>query len=100
MKTYDLIINPFAELDLQVSHEWYDLQKEGFGDEFIAEVDKTIIRIQQNPYQFSKVKKLARMAVVKRFPFGVFYIIKGNIINVFAIFHFSRNPMIWKKRRI
>jgi len=34
------------------------------------------------------------MAVVKRFPFGVFYFVKNDVINVFAIFHFSRNPQI------
>jgi len=98
MKTYRLIINPFAELDLQSAFEWYDLQKEGLGEEFILEVDKTINRIIQNPNQFSVVKKFIRMAVVKRFPFGIFYLIKDDIINVFAIFHFSRNPAVWKKR--
>jgi len=98
MNSYRLIINPFAELDLQMAFEWYNLQKEGLGEEFISEVDKTINRIIQNPNQFSKVKKSIRMAIVKRFPFGIFYVIKSDIINVFAIFHFSRNPALWKKR--
>lgn len=98
MNTYRLIVNPFAELDLQIAYEWYDLQKEGLGEEFISEIDKTIERIYSNPKQFGKVRKLARMAIVKRFPFGVFYIIKGDVINVFAIFHFSRNPAVWKIR--
>ncbi len=52
-----LIINPFAELDLQVAYEWYDLKKEGLGKEFLAEVDNTIIRILQNPQQFKTIKK-------------------------------------------
>jgi len=74
------------------------LQKEGLGKDFTLEVDKVINRIAQNPRQFAKVKLMARMAVVQRFPFGVYYIIHGNLINVFAVFNFSRNPAIWKKR--
>ncbi len=98
MNTYKLIINPFAELDLQISHDWYNLQKDGLGKEFTLEVDEVISRIAQNPRQFVRVKLLARMAVVQRFPFGVYYLIHGDIINVFAVFNFSRNPAIWKNR--
>ena len=98
MSSLKLIINPFAELDLQVAYEWYDLKKEGLGKEFLSEVEITLDRIHQNPQQFKKIKKQIRMAVVKRFPFGVFYFVKNDVINVFAIFHFSRNPQILKKR--
>lgn len=98
MNTHKLIINPFAEMDLQISQDWYNLQKEGLGKEFTLEVDKIIIRIAQNPRQFAKVKLMAIIAVLQRFPFGVYYIIHASLINVFAVFNFSRNPAIWKKR--
>ncbi len=49
MSSFRLIINPFAELDLQVAYEWYDLKKEGLGKEFLKEVDKTFNGILQNP---------------------------------------------------
>ena len=98
MNSYRLIIGPFAELDLQVAYDWYELQKEVLGEEFIEEVEKTIHRISQTPLQYSKVKKLVRMAAVKRFPYGIYFFIKEDIINVIAIFHFSRDPSIWKNR--
>jgi len=98
MNSFKLIINPFAELDLQVAYEWYDLNKEDLGQEFLTEVENTLNRIHQNPQQYQKTKGQIRMAVVKRFPFGVFYFIKEDVIIVFAIFHFSRNPQILKKR--
>ena len=52
MITYELIINPFAELDLQISQDWYNMQKEGLGKEFTLEVDKVISRVTQNPKHF------------------------------------------------
>jgi hypothetical protein len=95
---YRLIVGPFAELDLQVAYEWYDLKKEGLGKEFLKEIDFIIDRIRQNPKQFGKIKKQIRMAVVKRFPFGVFFVQKEDLINIIAVLHFSRNPKILRSR--
>jgi hypothetical protein len=95
---YRLIISPFAEDDLQVSKEWYDLQKELLGEKFINEVDKTLQIILLNPFQFPKIKGEIRRAPTQKFPFGIFFFITEDIINVIAIFHSSRNPKIWKSR--
>jgi len=98
MSQYRLIINPFAENDINISKNWYDLQKENLGSDFILEVDNTLQNIVENPRQFPRVKGKIRRAVLSRFPFGIYYFIKNDIINVFAVFHFSRNPSIWKQR--
>ena len=62
------------------------------------EVKEIILRIENNPYQFPKIEKEARKASLKRFPFAVLFVVENNLINVFSIFHFSRNPSVWKKR--
>ena len=54
---YKLIINPFAELELEDAKDWYNSQKDNLGSEFIMEIDKIIIRISEKPFQFPKVKK-------------------------------------------
>ena len=43
MSSFKLIINPFAELDLQVACEWYDLKKEELGKESLSEFENTLI---------------------------------------------------------
>ena len=98
MNQYRFIINSFAERDLQISKEWYDLQKEKLGDDFVYEVDKTLQIIFFNPFQFPKIKGEIRRAITQKFPFGIFFFVEKNIINVIAIFHFSRNPKILKDR--
>jgi len=98
MKQYSLIIHPFAEYDLKIAADWYYLQKEGLDQNFIEEIEKTILRIKQNPRQFAFVRKKMRMAIVKRFPYGLYYYVTDDVINVFAVFHFSRNPKVWRKR--
>lgn len=98
MSSFRLIIHPFAEIDLQVATEWYNTQKDKLGNEFIYEVDKTLSQVVENPRQFPEILKEIRRANISRFPFSIFFVIKRNVINVFAIFHQSRNPVIWKDR--
>jgi len=98
MKIYKLIINPFAEEDLVNSKQYFDEQREGLGNEFVSEVKKTAKRIEQNPNQFPKQNAQIHKANVDRFPFSIFFYIKDLIINVFAVFHTSRNPTTIKQR--
>ncbi len=98
MKTYKLIINPFAEIEIKETRNWYNLQKDNLGEEYLQEIKKTAIRIQGNPFQFPVIKKKIRKVVVSRFPFSIYFYIDELTINVFAVFHTSRNPMIWKQR--
>ena len=98
MKKYNLIINPFAEEDIKESMEWYNLQKEKLGEEFFQEIKKTAFSIKENPFQFEEIKNEIRQAIIKRFPFLMFFYIDGSTINIFAVFHQKRNPRIWKKR--
>lgn len=98
MKQYQLIINADAETDLKVASDWYALQKAGLDQDFIQEIEKSIHRIQDNPKQFAYIRKQIRMSIVKRFPYGIYFYNTDDIINVFAIFHFSRNPKVLQKR--
>ena len=98
MKKYRLIINAFAESDLEIASDWYASRREGLDQDFIEEFEKAIQRIQENPRQFAVVRMQIRMSIVKRFPYGIYFYITDDIINVFAVFHFSRNPKNLKKR--
>ncbi len=98
MKNYKLLINPFAEFELAEAKEWYDLQQNNLGERFVNEIDKTVIRINDNPFQFPKERKQIRKAVVNNFPYSILFYVTENLINIFAVFHSSRNPMSWEKR--
>jgi toxin ParE1/3/4 len=55
-------------------------------------------RIQANPNQYPVVHRNVRRALVRRFPYGVFYVVEGQRIVVLAVFHGSRDPSQWKSR--
>ncbi|MDX9771709.1 MAG: type II toxin-antitoxin system RelE/ParE family toxin [Tenuifilaceae bacterium] len=98
MAGHKLIINPFAEQDILDAQDWYNDQTENFGSELVQEIKHTIHSIEVNPLQFPEVKRNIRRAIVNGFPYSVFYTINKSVIIVFALFHHSRNPRIWRKR--
>ncbi|MDP3645225.1 MAG: type II toxin-antitoxin system RelE/ParE family toxin [Bacteroidota bacterium] len=98
MEKYRLIINSSAESDLKIAADWYASQKAELDLDFIEEIEKSIQRIQQNPQQFAVVTWQIRMSIVKRFPYGIYFYVAEDIINVFAVFHFSRSPKVLRKR--
>ena len=99
MNSYKLIINPFAEQDILEARDWYNHQQEGLGNELIQEIKDTVKSIENNPLLYAAVKKDIRKAVTRRFPYSLFFTIIETKIIVFAVFHQSRNPRIWKTRK-
>ena len=98
MKKFKVIISPKAEQDLKNSRNYYNEQKENLGNEFVADVKTTVKRIEENPLQFPKYKKEIRKANTNRFPFAILFFVKDTLVNIFAIFNFSRNPQNISKR--
>ncbi len=70
---YQLIVKPRAILMTKDGYEWYEKQKQGLGEEFLAELDRSYTKIQSHPEYFSRVKKNFRQAALKRFPYVVVY---------------------------
>ena len=87
-----------AEQDLLEAIEWYDEQNPGLGDEFLRNVDAILANISRNPMQFPQLHKTVRRAFVRRFPYGVFYLVAEHRIEVLALFHVRRDPTAWHLR--
>ncbi|MBL1212682.1 MAG: hypothetical protein HND52_04870 [Ignavibacteriae bacterium] len=48
---------------------------------------------------YPKVYKNIRRALIRKFPFGIHYIIENEQVIVIAVFHVSRNPMDISSRK-
>jgi toxin ParE1/3/4 len=87
-----------AEAEFDEAFDYYDAQRAGLGAEFTAEVQKAFDRISANPLIHQVVFADIRKAVVRRFPYCVFYRPHADRVEVIAVFHTSRNPAIWQGR--
>ena len=90
--------HPEADREFKDAVTWYDHQRKGLGAEFFLCVDESMERIQNNSQLYPTVHKNIRRAVVRRFPFAVFYEIGESEIRVLGVFHSRRDPEHWKSR--
>ncbi len=98
MAVRNLIILPKAEKDVAQAYAWYDEQEIGLGEEFLRCVDACIQVIQRNPEMYWVVHESYRRAIVRRFPYVIFYEHSDTTITVYAVFHCSQEPKKWRKR--
>jgi plasmid stabilization system protein ParE len=81
------------------AQEWYELQNPGLGEEFIAAMELQLKRLEQAPLLYAEVIPNVRRALLPRFPYGLFYTVRGNLIQILAVLHDVRNPNHWPKTR-
>ena len=96
--TYNVRIRPDAERDIEDAAQWYELQRQGLGHEFMDSVEQTLNRISENPSLYPVVYRSSRRALTSRFPFGVHYVVNGGTVVVMAVMHARRHPHRWKSR--
>ncbi|MEE8169365.1 MAG: type II toxin-antitoxin system RelE/ParE family toxin [Phycisphaerae bacterium] len=96
--THQIRFRPEAEQELADALDWYESQRLGLGDELVLCVEQALDRIVENPEHFPVVHGSIRRALMRRFPYGVHYVMQGDDIVVLAVFHARRDPQAWRER--
>jgi plasmid stabilization system protein ParE len=87
-----------AIADLASARAWYQQQRVGLGSELTIAVNQTLSRIQEFPEAFPRVDSRIRHALVRRFPYAIYFHTRGDTIIVIGVFHFARDPDVWRER--
>jgi plasmid stabilization system protein ParE len=97
---YNIKIDEDALHDLREIVIWYNSQLQNLGLRFHKQVKSQINSLKTQPYICTIRYKDVRCMLVKKFPFMIHYTIneESYLIEIFAIFHTSRNPKIWNSR--
>ena len=96
--TRRFIVRARAERDLQATFEWYESQQSGLGDEFLSAVRERLETLRNFPESAPVLYRDIRRAVVSRFPYVIFYIVRPTVVSVLAILHQLRDPADWPRR--
>jgi plasmid stabilization system protein ParE len=95
--SYKLILRQEAERDLVEAYKWYEEKVPGLGTDFLAVIERALESIQENPTRFPVIYRNVRRALMRRFPYGIFYFLEGETIIVIGVMHTARNPAKWRK---
>ena len=94
----ELIIASEAQQDIGEAYRWYEDRRPGLGEEFLDCVDVCIQTIFRMPELYAKIHEEYRRALLRRFPYVIFYEYAGGKVTVYSIFHTSRDPKKWRSR--
>jgi plasmid stabilization system protein ParE len=81
-----------AEHELEQAYLWYESRRVGLGADFLLCIEAALASISRSPEMYPVVHRSVRRALIRRFPFGVFYIAEQERVVVLAIFHAFRDP--------
>jgi plasmid stabilization system protein ParE len=96
--TFEVRIRLEAEQDIAEAASWYERQQRGLGQEFLDEALAVFTRLAETPLGYELVHRSARRALLRRFPFAVFYIFDQDEVLVVGVLHGSRHPLHWMRR--
>jgi len=91
-------LTPEAESDVAEAFDYYEAQLSGLGVELVATLERQLELVTENPLQYEVRYRSIRRAVLRRFPYAVFYLFEDESVVVLAVEHQARDPEHWKQR--
>ena len=95
---YQLLVSDESRLDIMEAYSWYEDLRSGLGEEFELCLETGFEFIAREPLLCQIRYRKLRIHFIERFPYGIHYLIDGNAVKVFGIFHTSKDPSRWHIR--
>lgn len=93
-----IVVRPAAAADIDEAFLWYEGQRPGLGHEFLAAAQRLIDAVARHPLRYPIVRRDTRRALLRRFPYAVYFRVYGEVIVVVACMHGRRSPRRWQAR--
>jgi plasmid stabilization system protein ParE len=91
-------VHPEAVAEAHAAAQWYRERSALAADAFLAELDRSVERIAENPEMYPSYVRGTRRYLLQRFPFYLVYREIAGRLEIVAIAHGRRKPGYWKKR--
>ena len=79
-----LSFRPEASADVVEAFSWYDGQRAGLGEEFLADLDATLGLLQRMPESCPVAYRDLRRALLRHFPYAIYYATETVRFSTFA----------------
>ncbi|NLX25864.1 MAG: type II toxin-antitoxin system RelE/ParE family toxin [Lentisphaerae bacterium] len=83
---------PEIARELADARDWYESRSDGLGEEFIRMAYAAFDELQEYPEKYEVVYAPFRRALLRRFPYSIYYHYAPDTITVYGVFHSSRDP--------
>jgi len=93
-----LVFHPDVHPEVEEAYRWYEEQRPGLGDDFLTAIEEVFERIGRTPEIHPTIYRDVRRSLPRRFPYGVFYRVRPDRVEVIAVYHSRRDPSGWRNR--
>ena len=93
-----VLIRPAAAADIEDAFLWYQTQRDALGDEFREALRTALKKVGENPRLHQIIHRDTRRALLKRFPYGIYYKEFSEVVVIIACLHGRRDPKRWQSR--
>ena len=91
--TRRIILRAQPRTDIADAVAWYG--KVGLASDFLRAVEAALVAIQENPLLYQVIKRGIRRAPLRRFRYGLMYVVREDELIVLTCFHDRRDPRRW-----
>ncbi len=91
--------HPAIEGELRQIIQFYNQSVEGLGAAFLDEFDRQILKIVENPSLWIEIENGIHRALMRRFPFIIYFRILNDRIRVLVVKHQRRHPKLGLSRK-
>lgn len=85
-----IVVRELAERDLREAQEWYEAKRPGLGSDFQAAIDSLLGHVCRQPLAYPEVYRGVRRAVVRRFPYLLYFSLTSEAVVLLACLHGRR----------
>lgn len=96
----NLRYHDLASKEVIATSKYYEVQRPGLGEEFLAELHQLIDQILANPLRFEQVRSGVRRCSMKRFPYGIYFRMPDEgTVRIIVVRHHSRRSSLGIRRK-
>ena len=92
MEKFNIEISEYAHVEIDDAREFYNLQKDGLGDDFKYDVFLAITNIATFPNLYPNINTNVKRCLLHRFPYSIFYAIREQSVVILSVAHQHRKP--------
>ena len=87
-----------AKVELNEAARYYEAESPGLGMAFLVEAERSVATIIEHPESSPLVGRSVRRRLLRRFPYGLLYRVRGEQLRILAVMNLRRRPAYWLGR--
>ncbi|HVS35694.1 MAG TPA: type II toxin-antitoxin system RelE/ParE family toxin [Gemmataceae bacterium] len=96
--TLPLVFHPDVNDEVDDARRWYNRQRKGLGADFVRALKDALQQLSAMPLVNRVLSRNVRRALLRRFPYGVYYRVYPDRVQVIAVQHLHRDSGGWQSR--